>query len=119
MKFKRYKYLPVFFLVSFLISFSTNVAFSANCTACSLGTFSKANTHLNEKVVKADLNELLFEENENENENEIEFDLALSFISFFLDLTNFERKETTGTTEQFLTLKNPTPIYINTCNFRI
>lgn len=78
---------------------------------------SKSHTHLHEKVIKADLNELLIEENE--NEDEVDFDLVLHFLPFFLELTPLTSSLNFTEYKQVKLLKSATPIYLDTCNFRI
>lgn len=117
MKSKRNKFLSVFFLLSFFFSFGSNIAFSANFTSNQTKSLSKSHSHLNEKTIKADLSELLIEENE--NEDEVDFDLALHFLPFFLDLTALTSSVDHIEIKKPELLKTTTPIYIDTCNFRI
>lgn len=117
MKFKRNKYFPCVFLLSFFFSFGLNIGISANATNSEFFSHSKNYTHLNEKVFKTDLNEVLFEENE--NEDEVEFDLELNLIPLFLEFNTIERSKLFLQPTQFLFSKSTTPIYIGVCNFRI
>lgn len=78
---------------------------------------SKSHSHLHEKVIKADLSELLIEENE--NEDEVDVDLVLHFLPFFLDFTPITTSLNFTEYKQFKTFNTATPIYIDTCNFRI
>lgn len=117
MKSKRAKYLPFFFLIGFFFSFGLSVGISANLHTNEFFSHSKNYKHLNEKVFKTDLNEVLIEENE--NEDEVEFDLALNLIPFFLEFTTIESSEITYHTFQNYTTKLSDPIYIKVCNFRI
>lgn len=117
MKSKRSKYLPIIFLLSFFFSFGANVVVSANIRISQFNEHSKSLTHLHEKVLKADLNELLIEENE--NEDEVDFDVVLHFIPYFLEITPLTAQLNFEEFKQEKLLKSFSPIYINTCNFRI
>src|ERR1043165_6227909 len=92
MKFKRSKYISVFFFVSFFISFSTNIGLASVVTQPSAVQKTHDHLHVKEQVPSSNIADLLFEENENENESEFDADFSLALIPFFL--TTFSLQNT-------------------------
>lgn len=122
MKLKRSKFVSVFFLLSFFISVSTNIAL-ASVVAPSINAQeqTKDHLHLKEATVPSAINDLLFEENENENENENELDLDLSLvlIPFFLESLS-SNKQMDAFDHPFSSVPcTEQPIYLKVANFRI
>jgi hypothetical protein len=120
MKLKRSKTISAFFLVSFFISVSTNIALASfNSPIKNIQTQTKDHLHLNETTISSAVNDLLFEENENEDENELDLDLSLVLIPFFLE-TLSSNKITDAFVHPFSSLNfKEQSIYIKIANFRI
>lgn len=118
MKLTRSTYFSLFFLLSFLASFSA-------------GTYK----HIHSSVSKSDLQhthelayskqennagsdtEFLFEENENETENE--FHIQSFILPFFISYFQYEVLKPTTITAKPIAEQLSNPIYISVCNFRI
>jgi hypothetical protein len=120
MKLMRSKYIPVFFLVSFFISISTNICLASVVTPVkNIQIQTKDHLRLNETVVSSSINDILFEENENEDENELDIDLSQVLIPFFLEYTNDNTRVGLFSGTSSLAISPQQPIYIRISNFRI
>jgi hypothetical protein len=120
MKMKRSKAISVFFLVSFFISFTTNIAIASIVSPIkTLQTQTKDHLHLNETVVSSAINDILFEENENEDENELDLDLSLVLIPFFLETISILSVVDAVVPPSTVESSIEQPIYIQISNIRI
>jgi hypothetical protein len=120
MKFKRSKYISVFFFVSFFISFSANIGLASIVTP-PLQADQKTHDHLRvtEQMPSSTIADLLFEENENEDENEFEADLSQGLVPFFLTTFSFQNTLDLFHDPIVTVAKTEAPIYIKVANFRI
>lgn len=120
MKFKRSKYIPVLFLLSFFVSISTNICLaSIIAPPTSVNTKTHDHLHLKEEVPASNINDLLFEENENEDENELDIDLSLVFIPYFLTTFSLQNTQDLFHDPSASVVSTKQPIYIQIANFRI
>lgn len=120
MKLKRSKFISVFFLISFFVSVSTNIAL-ASIIAPVKNTHiqTKDHLHLNETTVSSVVNDILFEENENENENELDLEFSLVLIPFFLEPLSSHKVTDAFDHSSTSVIPTEQPIYIKVANFRI
>ena len=118
MKLNKITYFSLFFLLSFLSSFSLSTYQCLNTKATSHQNLNHDSSSISQKEENSSSNsELLFEENENEVEDgfQIQAILIPCFIAYFLA----EVPQPKIISAKPLAEKYTTPIYLSVCNFRI